>query len=390
MTRRLIEQWGFRGVAVEADWPDAYRVNRYVRGRGEDATAEESMGDFQRFPTWMWRNTAVLDFVGWLREHNDRARDDMDKTGFYGTDLYSLHRSMEEVVAFLEHVDPDAAVRARERYSCLDHASGDDGESYGFAAAFGAGESCEREVVEQLVEMQRNAPEYARGDGLLAEDELFYATRNAVTVQSAERYYRSMFGGRTLSWNLRDRQMVDTIEVLAEHLGRTAGEPAKLVVWAHNSHLGDARATETGTRGELNVGQLIRERHPGECRLIGFTTFSGTVTAADDWGAPADRKVVRPALRDSVEDLFHHVRDKEFLLRLDHLEDDVMRTARLERAIGVVYRPQTERQSHYFRARVADQFDAVIHIDETRAVEPLERTGRWERGEAPETYPFAV
>jgi erythromycin esterase-like protein len=238
--------------------------------------------------------------------------------------------------------------------------------------------------------MQRNAPEYARRKGLLAEDELFYATRNAVTVQSAERYYRSMFGGRTASWNLRDRHMVDTIEALAEHLGRTAGEPAKLVVWAHNSHLGDARATEPGTRGELNVGQLIRERHPGECRLIGFTTFTGTVTAADDWGAPADRKVVRPALRDSVEDLFHHVRDKEFLLRLDHLEDDVMRTARLERAIGVVYRPQTERQSHYFRARVADQFDAVIHIDETRAVEPLERTGRWERGEAPETYPFAV
>jgi erythromycin esterase-like protein/predicted phosphoribosyltransferase len=390
MTRRLIEQRGFRGVAVEADWPDAYRVNRYVRGRGEDATAEESMRDFQRFPTWMWRNTAVLDFVGWLHEHNDRAKDDMDKTGFYGMDLYSLRRSTEEVVAFLERVDPDAAARARERYSCLDHASGDDGESYGFAAAFGAGESCEREVVEQLVEMRRNAPEYARRDGLLAEDELFYATRNAVTVQSAERYYRSMFGGRTASWNLRDRHMVDTIEALAEHLGRTVGEPAKLVVWAHNSHLGDARATETGTRGELNVGQLIRERHPGECRLIGFTTFTGTVTAADDWGAPADRKVVRPALRNSVEDLFHHVRDKEFLLRFDHMEDDVMRTARLERAIGVIYRPQTERQSHYFRARVADQFDAVIHIDETRAVEPLERTGRWERGEAPETYPFAV
>jgi erythromycin esterase-like protein len=237
----------------------------------------------------------------------------------------------------------------------------------------------------------RDAAERARvceTGGLLAEDEVFYATRNAVTVQSAARYYRSMFGGRTASWNPRDRHMVDTIEALAEHLGRKAGEPAKLVVWAHNSHIGDARATEPGTRGELNVGQLIRERHPGECRLIGFTTF--TVTAADDWGAPAERKVVRPALRDNVEDLFHHVRDKEFLLLLDHFEDDVMRTARLERAIGVVYRPQTERQSHYFRARVADQFDAVIHIDETRAVEPLERTGRWERGEAPETYPFAV
>ncbi|MGH3376193.1 MAG: erythromycin esterase family protein [Actinoallomurus sp.] len=392
MTRRLIEQRGFCAVAVEADWPDTYRVNRFVRGRSEDVTAEEALRGFERFPTWMWRNTAVLDFVGWLRERNDRVQNEQRKAGFYGLDLYSLYRSMREVIAFLERVDPEAAARAKGRYSCFDHISGDDGQSYGFTAAFGAGESCEREVIDQLVDLQRNASKYAERDELLVEDELFYAERNAVVVRSAEEYYRAMFGGRTASWNLRDRHMVDTLEALAGHLGWLRSEPAKIVVWAHNSHLGDARATEMGVRGELNVGQLVRERYPGQCRLIGFTTYTGTVTAADDWDAPADRKVVRPALPGSVEELLHQVGSKEFLLWFDAAPAvaDVLRGTRLERAIGVVYRPGTERQSHYFQARVADQFDGVIHLDETRAVEPLERTARWERGEAPETYPFAV
>jgi erythromycin esterase-like protein/predicted phosphoribosyltransferase len=392
MTRRLIEEKGFCGVAVEADWPDAYRVNRYVRGRSDDVTAEEALRGFRRFPTWMWRNTAVLDFVGWLREHNDRTGGERAKAGFYGLDLYSLHRSIHEVISYLERVDPAAAARARDRYACFDHFDADDGQSYGFSAAFGAGESCEQEVVAQLVDLQRHAYEYARQDGLLAAEELFYAERNAVTVQNAERYYRSMFGGRVSSWNLRDRHMVDTLEALVDHLGGWRGEPAKIVVWAHNSHLGDARATEAAARGELNVGQLVRERYPGQCRLVGFTTYTGTVTAADDWDGPADRKVVRPALRESVEELFHEVGEKEFLVRLGGAAGaaEALRSARLERAIGVIYRPQTERQSHYFHARVADQFDAVIHIDETRAVEPIERTARWEKGEAPETYPFAV
>jgi erythromycin esterase-like protein/predicted phosphoribosyltransferase len=393
MTRRLIERRGFCGVAVEADWPDAYRVNRYVRGRSRDATAEEAMGGFERFPTWMWRNTAVLDFVGWLRERNERIDDEARRAGFYGLDLYSMRRSMEEVVSYLERVDPTAAARARERYSCFDHAGADDdGQSYGFAAAFGAGQSCADEAVAQLVDLQRRAAEYARSDGLLAEDEQFYAERNAVVVRAAERYYRSMFEGRVSSWNLRDRHMAETLEALADHLGRRRGEPAKIVVWAHNSHLGDARATEMGVRGELNIGQLVRERHAGECRLIGFTTYTGTVTAADDWGAPAERKSVRPALPHSVEELFHQVGGKAFLLWFDPAPQAarVLRSGRIERAIGVIYRPGTERQSHYFRARLADQFDAVIHIDETRAVEPLERTGRWERGEVPETYPSGV
>jgi erythromycin esterase-like protein len=341
----------------------------------------------------MWRNAVVLDFAGWLREHNDRfGTDERAKAGFYGLDLYSLHRSIHEVISYLERVDPAAAERARHRYACFDHASGGDGQAYGFAAAFGAGETCEQEVVEQLVDLQRHALEYARRDGLVADDELFYAEQNAKTVQASAEYYRTMFAGRVSSWNLRDQHMADTLDALADHLTRQRGRPAKIVVWAHNSHLGDARATELGSQGELNVGQLARERHGGDCRLIGFTTYTGTVTAADDWDGPAERKWVRPALPDSVEELLHETGEKEFMLRFrpGAPATEALRPARLERAIGVIYRPDTERQSHYFRARVAEQFDAIVHIDETRAVEPLERTAGWERGEAPETYPFAV
>ena len=397
MTRWLIEDLGFCGVAAEADWPDAYRVNRYVRNRSDDQTAEESLRGFERFPTWMWRNAVVLDFVGWLREHNDRRGGPASaKAGFYGLDLYSLSRSANEVIAYLDRVDPAAAARARERYACFDHLSDSsdtsDGQAYGFAAAFGAGETCEEEVVEQLVDLQRHALEYARRDGLIAEDELFFAEQNARTVMSAAEYYRSMFQARRSSWNVRDQHMADTLDALAEHLGRQRGEPARLVVWAHNSHIGDAKATEVALRGETNLGALVRRGHVGDCRHIGLTTYTGTVTAADDWGGPAERKWVRPALADSVEELFHEAGEKAFLLSFGAApaSAEALRSARLERAIGVIYRPETERQSHYFRARVSDQFDAVIHIDETRAVEPLERTAGWERGELPETYPFAV
>ena len=390
MTRWLIEDKGFGAVAVEADWPDAYRVNRYVRGRSDDATAEEGLRGFERFPTWMWRNTVVLDFVGWLREHNDHVgADERAKAGFYGLDLYSLYRSIHEVVTYLERVDPLAAARARERYSCLDHYH-EEAQEYGFAAAFGAGESCEQQVIDQLVDLHEHAAEYARRDGIIAEDETFYAEQNALTVRNAEKYYRTMFGPGAASWNLRDQHMVDTLDALVGHLSRQRRETAKIVVWAHNSHLGDARATEFGTQGQLNVGQLVRERHGGDCRLIGFTTFTGTVTAADDWGGPAERKRVRPALRNSYEHLFHDAHEKTFAVANPSPATELLRRPRLERAIGVIYRPRTERQSHYFQARLSDQFDAVIHVDETRAVEPLERTARWDEGEVPETFPYAL
>jgi erythromycin esterase-like protein len=246
-------------------------------------------------------------------------------------------------------------------------------------------------VLEQLVELQRKASEYARLDGRVAEDELFFAEQNARLIKNAEQYYRSMFSGRVSSWNLRDRYMFQTLAALDAHLSRF-GRPAKIVVWEHNSHLGDARATEMGTRGELNVGQLVRERFGREAVLVGFTTYAGTVTAANDWDAPAERKQVRPALPGTYEALFHETDLGQFLLpvRESEVASKYLHDPRLERAIGVIYRPETERISHYFYARLPEQFDAVIHFDHTRAVEPLERTAKWERAELPETYPVGV
>jgi erythromycin esterase-like protein len=386
ITRRLIEERGFTAVAVEADWPDAYRVNRYARGAPDDADAEEALRGFRRFPTWMWRNAEVLDFVGWLRAHNERAGPD-GGAGFYGLDLYSLYASVAEVISYLERVDPRGAELARERYACFEQFGGE--QTYGHAVALGISDSCRRQVVTQLTELQRRADAYLRRDGLAAEDEQFYAEQNARLVASAEEYYRSMFADRTSSWNLRDRHMADTLERLLAHLSRH-GEPARVVVWEHNSHIGDARMTEMSRRGELNLGQLARERWPEDAALVGLTTYSGTVTAASAWDAEAERKRVRPALPGSYEALFHEVGEPRFLVDLTSKWVDELAGPRLERAIGVIYRPETERASHYFSARLAGQFDALIHIDETRAVEPLERTPGWELGEPPETYPTAL
>jgi erythromycin esterase-like protein len=246
-------------------------------------------------------------------------------------------------------------------------------------------------VVAQLVELRARAAEYARRDGRLAPDDFFFAEQNARLVANAERYYRAMFAGRAQSWNLRDRHMADTLAALDRHLSR-AGRQARIVVWAHNSHLGDARATEMSASGELNLGQLAREAYGPQAVSVGFTTYEGTVTAASDWDAPAERKHVRPALSGSYEALFHQTGLGNFLLRLrgEAAVSALLSEPRLERAIGVVYRPQTERVSHYFHARLPQQFDAVLHYDVTRAVEPLERTGVWERGEVPETYPTAL
>ena len=395
ITKWLIEEKNFCAVAVEADWPDAYRVNRYVRGQSTDGSADEALRGFERFPSWMWRNTVVRDFVGWLRTHNAARRAESDReTGFYGLDLYSMHRSMQEVVDYLDNVDPIAAQRARERYGCFDRtSSSDDGQFYGYAAAFGAGMSCERQVVDQLVDLQRNGLQYARRGGLLAEDELFYAQQNALTVRNAEKYYRAMFGSRATSWNLRDQHMFQTLKALRAHLGRSAeGEPTRIVVWAHNSHVGDARATEVHADGQLNLGQLVREGYGEHARLIGFTTYSGTVTAATEWGGIAERKVVRPALNGSVEELLHEVDRPEFLVSADISRDadEPLDTVRLGRAIGVIYLPATERQSHYYHVRPGDQFDAIIHIDRTTALEPLELTSAWVAGQTPETYPTGL
>ena len=284
ITKRLIREKGFCAVAVEADWPDAYRVNRFVRGRADDADATEALGGFRRFPQWMWRNADVLDFIGWLRAYNDGLGRNERPVGFYGLDLYSLHASIEAVLSYLRVVDPEAARRAQARYACFDH-FGPDLHSYGAAARLGMTPSCEREVVAQLVELQRAAGEYIKRDGRVDPDALFHAEQNARVVRNAEAYYRAAVGGGVDSWNLRDKHMTSTLLRLTEYLSRDR-ERAKVVVWAHNSHLGDAEWTELGAKGELNVGQLVREQYPHDSVLVGFTTYTGTVTAASDWDAP--------------------------------------------------------------------------------------------------------
>jgi erythromycin esterase-like protein/predicted phosphoribosyltransferase len=389
ITRRLIAECGFSAVAVEADWPDAYRINRYVRGSGADEDAVEAFGDFGRFPTWMWRNADVLDFVGWLRTYNE-ARPDKARAGFYGLDLYSLRNSAQAVLRYLDKVDPEAAARARGRYGCFDR-FGDEMQQYGYAASFGLSQSCEREVVAQLLDLHRQRVDYASRNGRVALDDFFFAEQNARLVRNAEAYYRTMFRGQVESWNLRDRHMAETIQELLAFLDWT-NPGSRLVVWAHNSHLGDARATQMGDLGELNVGQLMRQKFGQNAALVGFTTYTGTVTAASEWDGPAHRKHVHPALKGSYEGLFHEVGIPRFLLSVRANADlaAALEGPRLERAIGVLYLPETERQSHYFTARLAEQFDYLLHFDETRAVEPLERTSLWESGELAETYPSGL
>jgi erythromycin esterase-like protein len=390
ITKRLIQEKGFTAVAVEADWPDAYRVNRYVRGVSDDTTSADALSGFDGFPAWMWRNTVVVNFVDWLREYNNALPQNAKKAGFYGLDLYSMHASMEAVLSYLDKIDPEAAKRARYRYSCFEQ-FGEDSQSYGYAASFGLTKPCEDAAVKQLRELQGRTGEYAQGDGQVAEDELFYAEQNARLVKNAEKYYRSMFRGRVSSWNLRDRHMAETLDQLVAHLDKQ-GDRTKVVLWAHNSHLGDARATDMGEAGELNVGQLVRQRYGRDAVLVGLTTYTGTVTAASTWGAPAERKRVRPGLSGSYEALFHDTGMRSFLLTLrdDGKVVTALRKRLLERAIGVIYLPETERLSHYFYARLPEQFDAVLHFDETRALEPLDSTTHWERGEVPETFPSSL
>ena len=390
ITRRLITEKGFTAVAVEADWPDAYRVNRYVRGTGADTDGVDALDDFGRFPTWMWRNADVLDFIGWLRTHNE-TRPAERRAGFYGLDLYSLRASMQAVLAYLEKVDPEAARRARTRYACFDQ-FGEEMQAYGYATSHGLEASCEREVVAQLLELHRRRAEYASRDGRMAADEFFFAEQNARLVRNAEEYYRTMFQGRAESWNLRDRHMAETLGELLRFLD------SDLARRRASSSGRTTRISATPVRprwarvGELNVGQLVREQHGAAAVLVGFTTSTGTVTAATEWDGPAFRRHVRPALAGSYERLFHEVGIPRFLLplRTDLELASALAAPRLERAIGVIYVPQRERQSHYFHARLPQQFDYVLHFDETRAVEPLDRTTGWEAGEVAETFPSGL
>jgi erythromycin esterase-like protein len=387
LTRALIVHKGFNIVAAEADWPDACRVNRFVRHAGSDPTAAAALSDFTRFPRWMWRNTEVVRFLEWLRTHN-ASRAPEDRAGFYGLDLYSLQASVAAVLKYLGAVDPAAAARARTRYACFE-GLGEDAESYSYAATLGLTRSCEDETVARLTELRRKAGEHALRDGSVAADREFLAEQNARLSKDAESYYRAMFGARQRSWNQRATHMMETLDALLAHLGRTSGG-ARAVVWAHNSHVGDARATEMGQHGASNLGQLARERYGSEVRLIGLTTYAGTVTAAADWDEPTRQMRVRPALPASYEALFHTVGMNRFLLAFeDEAVCEALTTPRLQRTIGSIYRPETERLSHYFTAQLCKQFDVVLHVDRTQALPPLETWVHVE-GDLPETYPSGV
>src|SRR5258705_7262893 len=335
VTRRLIETRGFRAVTIEGDWPDARRVDRFVRGRGDDRDADAALSGFRRFPQWMWRNTVMRAFVAWLRDHNaERARG--EQCGLYGLDLYSLHASIDAVLRYLERVDPPAARRARERYSCIEMVGGDDPQAYCYVASRNPAEACDDDVVRHLIELRRCAEEYTAQSGDASDEEFFSAEQNARLVANAERYYRSMFRGRVSAWTLRNTHMAETLEAVVQRLDRE-GSRAGVCVWAHNSHLGDARATAMGRGGEINVGQLVRERFGRDSCLLGFTTYTGTVTAAHDWDEPAHRRHVRPGLAGSIESLMHRVDIQNFLidLREPHARD-ALEDPRIERAIGVI------------------------------------------------------
>lgn len=398
LSKRLIAERGFDAIAVEADWPDALQVSRFVQLCGGDQTTDQALSGFQRFPQWMWRNDEVVDLLYWLRLHNQHALDAGRRIGFYGIDLYSLHKSMQAVVHYLDRADPEAAKRARERYSCFDHVAMDP-QRYGYLTSFGLRPDCEAEAVRQLAELSAQAQQHLQRPGASVPDELFYAQQNARVAQNAESYYRAMFGSRNDAWNIRDTHMADTLDALRAHIGQRKGAPAKLLVWAHNSHLGDARATEMGRDGQINLGQLMRERHGmDQTYLLGFSTYDGTVTAASDWETPAQLKRVRPALPDSVEALLHAVsagapaEPGRFLLPMRGCAavQHALPPSLLERAIGVVYRPETERVSHYFDVELARQFDALIHVDNSSAVKPLEPSAHWGMEDLPETYPSGL
>lgn len=378
ISRHLIEHHGFSIVAVEADWPDAARIDDYVRHQAP----RPRRGDvFARFPTWMWRNIEVLEFADWLRRHN-ADRDAGDRVSFRGLDIYSLSESIHAVLGYLDRVDPAGAAEARRRYSCLTPWQDEPGD-YGRAALTAGRSNCEQQAVAQLRAMLDRRLDYIARDG----EDWFDATQNARIVRAAERYYRAMYRSSIDSWNLRDRHMFATLQSLLAH----HGDGTKAIIWAHNSHIGNAAATAMGWQGEFNIGELCRMAHGDEAVLIGFGTDIGTVAAAGEWGGDMGIKTVRPARPDSFEHAFREVGLERFLTDWRGGGKDALVAAlsepRLERAIGVVYRPESERLSHYFEAVMAEQFDAFVWFERTNAVTPL---GLEHARGAPETWPFGL
>jgi protein-L-isoaspartate(D-aspartate) O-methyltransferase len=378
ISRELIERRGFSFVAIEGDWPDAARIDHYVRHK--EYRPSDWMA-FARFPVWMWRNREVQQFVDWLRVHNADVEPGK-RVAFHGLDLYSLYNSIRAVLEYLDSVDPRTAEVARLRYGCLTPWQADPA-TYGEAALTGSYQTCEREVTSMLADLMQKRRTYAEHDG----ERFLDALQNARLVANAERYYRTMYYGSRSSWNLRDSHMFETLK----NLLKFHGPNSKAIVWAHNSHVGDSAATEMSARDEYNIGHLCRQEFGSASYSIGFGTNTGTVAAASNWDEPMQVKIVRPALAGSYERLCHETGDPRFLLPLGRSGPAVfsagLMQSRLERAIGVIYRPETELQSHYFEAVLPRQFDEYIWFDETSAVTPLQTK---ELKGLPDTYPFGL
>lgn len=380
ITKELIEKKGFTIVTAEADWPDAAHINRYIQGQQQEASLQNK--PFSRFPTWMWANQSMLEFTHWLHDYNNKTKSSEQKVGFYGLDLYSLYGSIDSVLDYLQKVDPKMAKTARDRYGCLMPWS-DEPSLYGRAVITQQHKDCEIEVLRNLQDLLKKRLEYSVAN----EEQFFDAEQNAKLIVDAEHYYRTMYYAEENSWNQRDQHMIKVLQAVLDF----KGPKSKAVVWAHNSHIGDARATQMSDRGELNIGQLARQKYGEKVYNIGFGTDHGTVAAASDWGGPMEIKQVQPSHIDSYEHIFHDVPTDNFLLPLryplnEHIRKKLL-PERLERAIGVIYRPETERQSHYFYASLPSQFDEYIWFDKTRAVEAL--TKEMEEG-AFDTFPFGI
>jgi erythromycin esterase-like protein len=364
ISQQLIREHGFGAVVIEADWPDTERVNRYVRGLGADRNARQALGGYTRFPRWMWRNAEFAEFIEWLRTHN-LSRPAAARVGVYGMDVYNLADAAAATTRYLDRADAAMAARVRAHYRCFAPYRGDT-QRYGRAARR---RSCQAAAKAGLAEVRR----LPRPTDAIAAEAYFSAVRSAASVAGAEEYFRTAYGG-TNSWNLRDRQMATTIAEVADHVGAVSGRPGKVIAWAHNSHVGDARATDAPNRGELNLGQLLRERHGKAAFLVGFLTHGGTVVAADEWGGRGRVRNLRPALPQSHAELLRQAGMREGLLLFpgSAAADRRLAQPRLQRAVGVIYRPEAELRSHYFMATLSRQFDALVYLERTRALTPLD------------------
>ncbi len=383
ISKKLIHEKHFNIIAIEGDWPDAYQINNYILGETQYKTANQALASFDKFPTWMWQNVPVTSFVEWLKSYNAQIPE-AQRIHFYGLDLYSLYKSIDTIITHLEKIDTAAAAQARHNYACLEQFR-QDPTLYGYSV-FKPLKSCQEQVMAELNEMGKKAWHLIK-EKKLTENESFYLLQNARVVKNAEAYYRTLFFEEVNNWNLRDAHMMETVMEITRYYTTNKLHP-KIIIWAHNSHIGNAAATQMASHGEFNIGQLVKEQFNKKAYSVGFTTYNGTVSAASDWHMPVERKIIRDALPKSYEHLFHQVGISPFLLLLS--DKNIVPSQLLERAIGVVYAPHTERQSHYFYASLAQQFDAVIHYDTTSAVEPLEKSSMWIEGEAPEAYPSGL